>query len=57
MNKKNIVSENDMLQGNISRLNISDDVEELERMRYWAHKRIDLIADSRIQQIQSKKSL
>lgn len=40
-----------MLQGNIARLMLSDDAAEIECMRDWAHHRIDLIADARIQQI------
>lgn len=40
-----------MLQGNIARLTLSDDAAEIECMRDWAHRRIDLIADARIQQV------
>lgn len=42
-----------MLEGNIARLIMSADVAELESMRDWAHRRIDLIADARIKQVKS----
>lgn len=46
-----------MLQGNIARLMLSDDAAEIECMRDWAHHRIDLIADARIQQVNDGKSM
>lgn len=44
-------NEKAMLDGNIARIMISKDVSEIERMREWAHKRIDIIADSKIEDI------
>jgi hypothetical protein len=44
-------NEKAMLDGNIVRIMISDDVVEIERMREWAHKRIDIIADSKIKDL------
>lgn len=44
-------SEKQMLMGNIVRIILSDDAEEIENMRAWAHKRIDNMADSKLQQI------
>ena len=43
-----INNELDMLQGNIARLLMSNDLDELERMRDWAHRRIDTLTDARI---------
>ena len=56
MNHHELRIEKDMLQGNIARLSLSDDIEELERMRTWAHKRIDIIADTKIQELLSKSA-
>ncbi|MFI2856851.1 hypothetical protein ACH6EH_06895 [Paenibacillus sp. JSM ZJ436] len=53
MDERTLNNEKDMLQGNIARLSISKDLDELERMRYWAHRRIDMIADTRIQQVRN----
>ena len=53
MNQRTVISELDMLQGNIARLLMSNDLDELERMRDWAHRRIDTIADVRVRQIRS----
>lgn len=44
-------NEKAMLDGNIVRIMISKDVAEIEHMRNWAHKRIDMIADSKIEDI------
>ncbi|WP_211750290.1 hypothetical protein [Paenibacillus sp. Marseille-Q4541] len=54
MNERTFNNEKDMLQGNIARLSISKDLDELERMRYWAHRRIDMIADAKIQQVRNE---
>ena len=53
MDKRTLNNEKDMLQGNIARLSMSKDLDELERMRDWAHRRIDIMADARIQQVRS----
>ncbi|WP_431785922.1 hypothetical protein [Paenibacillus lactis] len=44
-------NEKQMLMGNIARIILSDDVEEIENMRAWAHKRIDDMANYKIQKI------
>lgn len=51
LNRKELDELARMLQGNIARLMLSDDAAEIEHMRDWAHRRIDLIADARIQQV------
>lgn len=53
MDERTLNNEKDMLQGNIARLSMSKDLDELERMRHWAHRRIDMIADTRIQQVRN----
>lgn len=35
----------DMLRGNINRMCVTNDKEELEEMRYYAKRKIDMIAD------------
>lgn len=53
MDRQAMDIEKDMLKGNIARVCVSNDPEELDRMRQAAHRRIDLIADLRIQQLQA----
>jgi hypothetical protein len=49
--RREFENENRMLLGNITRIVLSYDVEEIEKMRAWAHKRIDDMADFKIQKI------
>ncbi|MDF9845196.1 MULTISPECIES: hypothetical protein [unclassified Paenibacillus] len=46
-----VQNEKAMLDGNIVRIMISKNVAEIERMREWAHKRIDMIANSKIAEL------
>jgi len=43
-------NENRMLLGNIARIILSNDADEIENMRIWAHKRIDDMADFKIKE-------
>ena len=45
--KINIKEELRMLDGNIARICMTDSLEELERMKAWAEKRIGLIYEKR----------
>lgn len=44
-------NEKNMLLGNITRIILSTDIEEIDKMRKWAHKRIDDMADYKIQKV------
>lgn len=43
MSRDELRNEIDMLQGNINRMMVSDDIEEIGKMYYWANKRISTI--------------
>lgn len=53
-NDKVLNNELSMLNGNICRIMISDDVLEIERMKEWAHKRIDVIVELRLKNEREK---
>lgn len=55
LNKRDLDELVRMLEGNIARLVMSDDLTELESMREWAHQRIDWITKYRLQQINKTK--
>lgn len=40
MNRDELRNEIDMLKGNINRMMVSDDIEEISKMYYWANKRV-----------------
>ncbi|MGM1044740.1 MAG: hypothetical protein ACQEXX_01200 [Bacillota bacterium] len=44
-------NEKEMLMGNITRIILSNDIEEIDKMRTWAHKRIDDMADYKIKKV------
>jgi len=52
MNANEFRNEVDYLQGNINRLCVTDDEQELIKTRDWAKRRIDKIFDYRQEQIQ-----
>lgn len=49
-------NENRMLLGNIARIILSNDADEIGNMRICAHKRIDEMADFKIQKINESNS-
>ena len=51
MNKNELKSEIDMLQGNINRMMVSDDIEEISKMYYWANKRVSTIFMGNIERV------
>ncbi len=51
MNKNELKSEIDMLQGNINRMMVSDDIEEISKMYYWANKRVSTIFMENIERV------
>lgn len=43
-----------MLEGNIARICVSKDVEEIKIMRDWAKKRVDMIVQMRIREVEDR---
>ena len=54
MNKNDINFECDMLKGNINRLFLSDDIDELQSMFSWADKRLKLIYEYNLKRLNDK---
>lgn len=52
-----LMQETDLLQGNINRMCVTEDEEELKNMKDWAHKRIDKIFDYTYQKIVAKHAI
>ena len=50
MEKRDIINdEMDMLRGNLNRMCVTDDVQELDKMREWALMRIDKIYNTKLE--------
>lgn len=52
----NIQNENDMLRGNICRMNVTDSIEELEEMYYQAFLKLFKIYDAKRRYLKEKNT-
>ena len=51
MDRQDFEIEKDMLKGNIARICISDDIEEIRSMRNWAIIRLEAMVGYRVEQL------
>ena len=52
MKEQMLINLSDMLQGNINRMMVTDDTEELLNMYMWAERRLHTIYKERLKEIQ-----
>lgn len=52
MTKQELMNEADMLQGNINRMIVTDDTEELLNMYMWAERRLHTIYKERLMEME-----
>ena len=55
MTKQELINECDMLEGNIARMMVTNDVDELLSMYEWAKKRLDRILTANRNMIRGKR--
>ena len=55
MTKHELMNQADMLQGNINRMMVTDDTEELLSMYMWAERRLKTIHKERLKELDNRK--
>ena len=55
MTKQELMNEADMLQGNINRMMVTDDLKELLSMFMWAERRLKTIHKERVKELDNAK--
>ena len=55
MTKHELMNKADMLQGNINRMMVTDDTEELLSMYMWAERRLKTIHKERLKELDNRK--
>lgn len=57
MDKRKIIDEEmDGLRGNLNRMCVTDDVQELDKMRKWALRRIERIYNARLENLMQENA-
>ena len=57
MTKHELMNQADMLQGNINRMMVTDDTEELLSMYMWAERRLKTIHKERLKELDKGKEI